>query len=47
MKKTAFALTMIAAFATVAMAGRSCPGGPQDQSDDQNSRHADAWRRSG
>lgn len=35
MKKLLLALTMIAAFATVAMAEGRYPGGPQDQSDDQ------------
>lgn len=37
MKKLLLALTMIAAFASVAMAGSHYPGGPQDQTDDQAS----------
>ncbi|MBK7367115.1 MAG: hypothetical protein IPJ04_04165 [Candidatus Eisenbacteria bacterium] len=35
MKKLLLALTMIAAFATVAMAESHYPGGPQDQTEDQ------------
>ena len=35
MKKLLLAMTMIAAFATVAMAEGRFPGGPQDQSEDQ------------